>query len=93
MPDGRVRARVLVTGRVQGVFFRQETRRKALAAGVDGWVRNLPDGRVEAAFEGSRQAVDSLIGWVRRGPPLAHVTGVDIRWEEPEEEAGFRVMG
>lgn len=84
---------MLIGGRVQGVFFRQETMRKARAAGVDGWVRNLADGRVEAAFEGGRQAVESLIGWAHGGPPLAHVTGVDVRWEDPQGESGFRVTG
>lgn len=84
---------MLVDGRVQGVFFRQETMRRARAVGVDGWVRNLGDGRVEAAFEGSRQAVESMVRWAHGGPPLAHVTGVEVRWEDPEGEASFRITG
>lgn len=77
-----VRRRVLVTGHVQGVYFRESTRREAVAAGVRGWVQNLPDGRFEAAFEGPPVAVDALLAWVRRGPSKARVTGVQVV-EEP----------
>lgn len=90
-PGEVVRAHVSVSGRVQGVFFRQETRRAASRAGVGGWVRNLPDGRVEAVFEGPRPAVESLVEWCRVGPPAAQVAGVDVRWEDPASEGRFRV--
>ncbi|NIR87196.1 acylphosphatase [Candidatus Bathyarchaeota archaeon] len=77
----RVRARVFVSGRVQGVFFRSETQHKANRRNVSGWVRNLPDGRVEAVFEGERNDVERLIEFCKRGPPGARVTGVEVQWE------------
>ena len=86
-----VRCRVLVRGRVQGVFFRGSCADEASAAGVAGWVRNLPDGRVEAVFEGEPAAVERLLAWCRRGPPGAVVTGVEIIDEPPEGGTGFRV--
>jgi acylphosphatase len=69
---------LIVTGRVQGVFFRLETRRAAERLGVKGWVRNLPDGAVEALLEGDRQAVEALIDWCRQGPPRARVDAVQV---------------
>lgn len=89
--DGPARARALVSGRVQGVFFRQETVRAAQARGVAGWVRNLADGRVEAVFEGPRSDLEALLGWVENGPPLARVDAVEVRWEPPQGEASFRI--
>jgi acylphosphatase len=77
----KVRAHVYVSGRVQGVFFRSETRDEAVRHDVTGWVRNLPDGRVEAVFEGEKENVDRLIEFCRRGPPGAYVTKVDVSWE------------
>jgi len=77
----KVRARVVVNGRVQGVFFRSETQDEASRRGVTGWVRNLRDGRVEAVFEGDKDCVDALIEFCRRGPPGARVTGVEVTWE------------
>jgi len=74
--------RVIVRGRVQGVAFRAYTADEARRAGVTGWVRNCPDGSVEAAFEGARGAVDGLLAFVRRGPRAARVEGVDV-FEEP----------
>jgi acylphosphatase len=68
-----VRVRVLVSGRVQGVWYRETCRREAERLGVAGWVRNRPDGRVEIEAEGPRPAVDALVGWARRGPPRAVV--------------------
>jgi acylphosphatase len=85
------RRRVVVQGHVQGVFFRETTRRRALSAGVTGWVRNLPDGRVEAVFEGEREAVDSLVAYVREGPRGARVDWVDVEAEEPEGLGGFEI--
>lgn len=76
-----VRAHVFVGGRVQGVFFRGYTQRRANALGVAGWVRNLPDGQVEAVFEGDEAKVIEMIAWCRQGPPNAWVTGADVRYE------------
>jgi acylphosphatase len=72
---------VFVSGRVQRVFFRYETRREAKKNGVTGWVRNMPDGRLEATFEGEESDVKALVDFCRKGPPAAKVTNVDIRWE------------
>lgn len=80
------RAHVLFFGRVQGVFFRDHTRRRAAELGVLGWVRNLSDGSVEAVMEGPRDRLESLIEWCRTGPPQAHVTQVNASWEEPSGE-------
>lgn len=77
----KTRAHVLVSGRVQGVFFRARTMERAVRLGVTGWVRNLPDGRFEAVFEGEEEAVKALVDFCRRGPKGAVVTGVDLRWE------------
>ena len=77
----KARARVFVSGRVQGVFFRSETKHKADRYDVKGWVRNLPDGRVEAVFEGEEEAVKALIEFCKRGPSGARITNVDLRWE------------
>ena len=85
------RRRVVVQGHVQGVFFRETTRRRALSAGVTGWVRNLPDGSVEAVLEGEREAVDGLVGFMRDGPRGARVDWVDVVTEEPEGVSGFDV--
>ncbi|MEM3730228.1 MAG: acylphosphatase [Candidatus Bathyarchaeia archaeon] len=76
-----VRAHVFVSGRVQGVFFRSEVKYEAKLRGVRGWVRNLPDGRVEAVFEGDEEKVKELIDFCRRGPPGAKVTSVNVVWE------------
>ena len=86
-----VRRRVRVSGRVQGVFFRDSCRRQAVAASVAGTVRNLPDGGVEAVFEGAPAAVEELITWCRRGPRLAEVTSVEVVSEPPEGVTGFSV--
>jgi acylphosphatase len=73
-------AHVFVSGRVQGVFFRVETRREAIKRDVVGWVRNTSDGRVEAVFEGEKEDVKEMVDFCRRGPPSAHVTDVDVQW-------------
>ncbi len=87
-----VRAHVFVSGRVQGVFFRFETRRLARRLGVAGWVKNLRDGRVEAVFEGEKEDVERMIEFCGLGPSGARVTNVEIRWEEPKGEfEGFKV--
>jgi acylphosphatase len=85
------RARVRVRGRVQGVFFRAETRARAESLGVSGWVRNAADGSVEAVFEGPDERVESLVDWCHRGPTGAEVGEVDVFAEEPTGETGFRV--
>jgi len=76
----KVRAHVLISGRVQGVLFRSETQDDAVRQGLTGWVRNLPDGRVEAVFEGEKDRVDALIEFCRQGPPGAKVTRVEVTW-------------
>ena len=76
-----VRAYVLVGGHVQGVFFRGHTQRRANALGVTGWVRNLPDGQVEAVFEGEEAQVNDMAAWCRQGPPNAWVSACDVRFE------------
>jgi acylphosphatase len=81
---------VFVSGRVQGVWFRETCRRRAAATGVTGWVRNRADSRVEAVFEGEPAAVDELVAWCRQGPSRAVVTGVEVRSEPPVGERGFR---
>ena len=86
-----VRARVVVTGRVQGVFYRASCRDEAAARGLSGWVRNAPDGSVEAAFEGPESDVRALVEWCRRGPPSAAVRDVAVSWESPQGERGFRI--
>jgi acylphosphatase len=77
----KVRARVIIEGRVQGVFFRHHTQEMAFRLGVNGWVKNRRDGRVEALFEGDRERVDQIIRWCRSGPSEARVTGVHVNWE------------
>ena len=73
--------KVIISGRVQGVFFRMETKRAADQAGVTGWVRNKRDGRVEAVFQGEKDQVARMIEWCKRGSPLSRVSGVDITEE------------
>ncbi len=80
--EKKVSARVLVSGRVQGVYFRMETRQAAERYGVSGWVRNKRDGTVEALFEGSQTQVAGILEWCEKGPPLARVQDVDIHWGE-----------
>jgi acylphosphatase len=87
------RRRVIVHGLVQGVYFRDATRRLAQQSGVAGWVRNRPDGAVEAVFEGPDEAVARLVDFCRRGPRGARVDRADVREEEPEGIAGFSVVG
>jgi acylphosphatase len=86
-----VRTHVFVEGRVQGVNFRYCTYREAVRLGVSGWARNLADGRVEAIYEGPREAVDELLAWTRHGPEWARVTEITIQDEEPKGESGFGI--
>ena len=85
------RVRVLIRGRVQGVFFRAETRARAESLGLSGAVRNLPDGAVEAVFEGDPARVESMVEWCRRGPEGASVEDVEVSSEEATGERGFDV--
>lgn len=86
-----VRAHVWVSGRVQGVWYRQSCADAARASGVCGWVRNTADGRVEAVFEGASDAVERMVSWCGVGPPRASVSAVDVIREEPEGLGGFSV--
>ena len=86
-----IRRKVIVQGHVQGVFFREATRRRAVTAGVAGWARNLPDGSVVAVFEGEAGAVEELIAFCHEGPRGARVDWVDVASEEPEGLTGFAV--
>jgi acylphosphatase len=79
--DEKVRAIVIVFGRVQGVFFRMETQRAAQRCGVHGWVRNRPDGTVESLMEGNGPDVHALIEWCKKGPPHANVERVEVVWD------------
>lgn len=89
---GRQRAHVLIEGRVQGVAFRMETRRAAEKRNIEGWVKNLPDGRVEAVFEGEESDVQSMLQWCQSGPSLARVARVNLEKETPTGEfEGFHI--
>lgn len=87
-----VRCRVIVSGRVQGVFYRDSCRSMAIDLGVAGWVRNLSDGSVELAAEGTREAVDQLLEWCQLGPPHANVTTLEISDEALRGERHFRIV-
>ncbi len=89
-PD-RLRAHVWVSGRVQGVYFRAYAEDEAVFRNVGGWIRNAPDGRVEAVFEGDRPSVEAMIKWCHRGSPASRVTDVEVMWEPPHEERSFHV--
>lgn len=80
-----------VSGRVQGVFFRDSARREANRLGVSGWISNLPDGRVEAVFEGDSYSVREMVRWCESGPPEASVESVDASYEEPRGDSDFEV--
>lgn len=84
----KVRAHVFIAGRVQGVFFRAQAMERAVRLGVNGWVRNLRDGRVEAVFEGEEVLVKAMVEFCRRGPPSAEVTDFHLDWEPFKGEFG-----
>jgi len=84
----RASAHLVVSGLVQGVFYRQSAVDEARSLGLDGWVRNLPDGRVEAEAEGERDRVEAFVAWCRRGPPSARVDDVEATWGAPSAAAG-----
>ena len=83
-----LRAHVIVHGLVQGVWFRASTKDEADRLGVTGWVRNLPDGSVEAVFEGEKKKVEEIVGWCHKGPSGAKVSKVEIVWESYTGEFG-----
>jgi len=86
-----VRYRVLISGQVQGVYFRAACQRMAWQRGVNGWVRNLNDGRVEAVFEGAPGDVQHLVDWSRHGPRLAVVSDITVQAEPPEGLGAFTI--
>ncbi|MEY7848062.1 acylphosphatase [Natrarchaeobius sp. A-rgal3] len=87
----RTRAHAFVSGTVQGVFYRATTRDTARERGVDGWVKNLEDGRVEAVFEGPEAAVESMVEWCHEGSPRASVEDVEVEYGNPMGEDGFEI--
>jgi len=78
----KVRAHVMISGRVQGVFFRAYTQKAARARNILGWVMNTRDGRVEAILEGAKERVEDMINWCHQGSPMSHVTRVDVDWQD-----------
>lgn len=89
----KIRAHILVSGIVQGVFYRQFTKNKAIEYNITGWVRNLPNGKVEILCEGEKGLVLEFIKELKMGPPSAHVTKVDVQWEKPTDEFNnFRII-
>jgi acylphosphatase len=89
--EARQRRRVVVSGLVHNVWYRDSCRSEAVARGVTGWVRNRSDGAVEAVFEGSRETVEQMISWCRVGPPLAHIDDVEVSEEVVRGEVGFLI--
>lgn len=88
-----VRAHIIVSGLVQGVYYRVSTKQEALTIGITGWVKNRPDGTVEAMLEGEKQRVAQLIDWCRQGPPDAQVSSVQVDWENFKGEyQDFRIV-
>ena len=91
-PADRVRVRLWIEGRVQGVFFRASTVEEAVRLKLKGWVRNCPDGSVEIVAEGEKAQVEKLARWCRQGPPGAHVHAVRVSWEDCRGEfRDFRI--
>jgi acylphosphatase len=89
----KARVHVFVSGRVQGVFFRAEAADLARGFELTGWVRNLPDGRVEALFEGEKENVEKAVDFCRRGPPGAYVKNLGVKWEDWKGEfKDFRIV-
>jgi len=82
----KARVHIFVSGLVQGVFFRENTRQEAEKLGIKGWVKNLPDGKVEAVFEGDRNKVEEMIEWSKKGPSPAKVENIDLNWEDFQNE-------
>ena len=94
MPESGKRLEVMISGRVQGVWFRGSTQEMALSLGLAGWVRNLPDGRVQAVFEGPAPTLERMLAWCHQGPPHARVDRVEYNWSEAAGGSrGFRIVG
>ncbi|MGM0398531.1 MAG: acylphosphatase [Halobacteriota archaeon] len=91
MSGQRTRAHVYITGTVQGVYYRANTRDEARARGVAGWVQNLSDGRVEAVFEGDEDRVEAMVEWCYEGSPAASVDAVEVEFESPEQLDSFEI--
>lgn len=87
----RLQAHVFVSGQVQGVFYRSETQSTADKLGIEGWVRNLADGRVEAVFEGEKTAIEAMVNWCHQGSPAAQVNEVTVDYNQPQGLSGFQV--
>ena len=86
------RVEVTIKGHVQGVYFRANTRDRAKRLGVEGWVKNQPNGDVKAIFEGEREMLEDMIDWCHKGPPMARVDEVETEWSEPSGDFdGFRI--
>ncbi len=81
-PHIQTRVHFFISGIVQGVFFRSQTREKAQQLELEGWIRNLPDGRVEVVAEGEKEKIEELIKWIKKGPALAQVSDLKIEWQE-----------
>lgn len=81
-----IQAHVLISGKVQGVFFRSNTEDKAKELGLNGWVKNLPDGRVEAVFEGNEKKVKEMVEWCKKGPRFSHVRRIDVEFNKASNE-------
>lgn len=93
MPSKKAYVHIVISGLVQGVFFRHYTRKYAIQYNLTGWVKNRPDGKVEAIFEGDELNIELMIDWCRSGPPSAQVTGIDISREEPTNTfPDFRII-
>jgi acylphosphatase len=90
--EEKKRAHIFASGKVQGVFYREGARKKAEKLGVSGWIKNLPDGRVEAVFEGNQPQVEEMIDWARKGPFWAKIEALDVAWEDFRGEfSGFEI--
>lgn len=89
--ENKERAHVFISGKVQGVFYRANTKEMAAQIGVNGWVKNLNDGRVEAVFEGERKDIEKIIDWCWKGSPQANVEDIDVSWEDPKSIDGFEI--
>ena len=88
----KTRAHMVVSGRVQGVFFRQNTLNKAKELGVFGWVKNLPDGKLEAVFEGEKKKVEEIVNWAEKGPASVEVSDIKVKWQGYKGEfKGFKL--
>lgn len=90
--ENRERAHVFISGKVQGVFYRANTKEMATQMEIDGWVKNLNDGRVEAVFEGGRNDIEKMIDWCWEGSPQANVEDIDVSWEDPKDIDGFEIQ-